>query len=96
MQGFAKDISLLVPGTFPSTVSEHMLRALNIVQGWHRAKNPSATSNKTGLVLFSEKGWVHRTHTVKHSAAYYQVTEVSMGYPGCSAVLQTTCETEDQ
>jgi hypothetical protein len=54
-QGYTKDMALLVPGKFPNTVSEHMLRAMNIVQGWPRAKNPSATPNKTELVLFSKR-----------------------------------------
>jgi hypothetical protein len=58
-QGHADDLALLVNRKFPSTVSELMQRALNIIQSCCRAEELSANPDKTKLMLFTKrKKWM--------------------------------------
>jgi hypothetical protein len=50
-QDYTENMALLNV-TFPSIISELMHRALNIVQSWHRAKEPSVNPDKTKHLLF--------------------------------------------
>jgi hypothetical protein len=54
-QGYAEDIALLITGTFSSTVSELMQRALEIVKRLCRAKNLYVNPDKTELVLIIKR-----------------------------------------
>jgi Reverse transcriptase (RNA-dependent DNA polymerase) len=54
-QGFADDISIVITGKCLSTVSELMQNALNIVQAWCREVGLTGSSNKTNIILFTNK-----------------------------------------
>jgi hypothetical protein len=49
------DISIVITGKFLSTVSELMQNALNIVQSWCREVGLTVSSNKTNVILFTNK-----------------------------------------
>jgi hypothetical protein len=47
----------LISGTFPSTISELMHRALNILQSWHRDKKPSVNPDKKYICSSYRTSW---------------------------------------
>jgi hypothetical protein len=59
-QGYADDFALSITGKSPSTVSELMQRALNIVQSWCRTEELPVSPDKTELVLFTKRKDVER------------------------------------
>jgi hypothetical protein len=91
MEGYTYDLALLITGKFPSTGSELMQRAQNIVHRWCREQ--SVYSDKMEIVLFTKKkkveGFVEPIllNTVSHTTRSPKYL-----WP----ILEGACETEDQ